>query len=187
VRAGLDTSETALESRLHNVGMKNKYYLITLLILIVDYLTKWLVRTQLSVESRIELIPEYLRLRYVENSGVAFGYFDTVHSTWKPYILGAMAVLAVVIIFLYSSRTSSKRVLLQTALAITVSGILGNLFDRIVRGYVVDFIEFHIHESFYWPAFNVADSAITVGIALLLIDTVRSPAIEKVPGHPTID
>ena len=167
--------------------MKNKYYLITLFILVVDHLTKWLVRTQLSVESRIELIPGYLRLKYAENSGVAFGFFDTVHSAWKPYILGAMAVLAVVIIFLYGSRISSKRVLLQTALAITMGGILGNFFDRIVRGYVVDFIEFHIRDSFYWPTFNIADSAITIGIALLLIDTVRSPTMEKVSGHPTVD
>jgi signal peptidase II len=166
--------------------MKNKYYLVTLLILIVDHVTKWLVRMHLGVDGRIELIPGYLRLRYVENSGVAFGYFDTVHSAWKPYILGAMAVLAVVIIFVYSSRTSSKRVLLQTALAITMGGILGNFFDRIVRGFVVDFIEFHIRESFYFPSFNFADSAITIGIALLLIDTVRSPAIEEVSGHPSI-
>lgn len=167
--------------------MKNKYYLVTLLILVVDHVIKWLVRARLGADSRIDLIPGYLRLKYVENSGVAFGYFDTVHSAWKPYILGAMAVLAVVIIFLYSSRTSSKRVLLQTALAITTGGILGNLFDRIVRGYVVDFIEFHIRESFYFPTFNIADSAITIGIALLLIDTVRSPAIEKVSGDPTVD
>jgi signal peptidase II len=167
--------------------MKNKYYLITLLIIVVDHLTKWLVRAQLSVQGRIELIPGYLRLKYAENSGVAFGYFDTVHSAWKPYILAAMAVLAVIIIFLYSSRSSSKRVLLQTALAITTGGILGNFFDRIVRGYVVDFIEFHIRNSFYFPSFNVADSAITIGIALLLIDSVRSPAVEKVSGHPTVD
>jgi signal peptidase II len=167
--------------------MKNKYYLITLLILIADHVTKWLVRTHLGADGMIEMIPGYLRLRYAENSGVAFGYFDTVHSAWKPYILGALAILAVVIIFIYGSRTSPKRVLLQAALAITMGGILGNLFDRIIRGYVVDFIEFHIHESFYWPTFNIADSAITIGITLLLIDTVRSPAIESVSGHPSID
>ena len=100
-----------------NAIMKNKYYLVTLLILIIDQLSKWVVRTRLRIDGNIDLIPGFLRFRYVENSGVAFGYFDTVHSAWKPYILGAMAILAVVIIFLYSSRTSSKRVLLQMALA----------------------------------------------------------------------
>ncbi len=174
--------------------MKNKYYLISLLILIVDHLTKWIVRAELHPgfsdlipERWIELIPGYLRLKYVENSGVAFGYFESVHSVWKPYILGAMAILAVVIIFIYSRRAPAQRVLLQTALAITMGGILGNLIDRIVRGYVVDFIEFHIRESFYWPTFNIADSAITIGIALLLIDTVRTPATEEMSGHTTID
>jgi signal peptidase II len=167
--------------------MKNRYYLITLLTLIIDQLSKWLVRTLLNVDGRIELLPGYLGLKYTENSGVAFGYFDTVHSAWKPYVLGAMAVLAVIIIFLYSSRTSSKRVLLQCALAMTMGGILGNFSDRIFRGYVVDFIEFHVQESFHFPTFNIADSAITIGIALLLIDTVRTPAIEKVSGEPTTD
>jgi len=148
--------------------------------------TKWIVRTELCPEKKIvELISGYLRLRYAENTGVAFGYFESVHSPWKPYILGAMAVLAVVIICIYSLRVSSQKVLLQMALAITVGGILGNFLDRVARGYVVDFIEFHIEESFYWPTFNFADSAITVGIVLLLIDTVRSPAIEKV--SPTVD
>jgi signal peptidase II len=67
-----------------------------------------------------------------------------------------------------------------------MGGILGNFVDRIFRGYVIDFIEVHIHESFYWPNFNVADSAITIGIALLLIDTVREPGVNEVP-EPTAD
>ncbi len=166
--------------------MKYKYYLVTLLIVIIDQISKWLIRTGLIIESRVELIPGYLRFKYLENSGVAFGYFDTVHSIWKPYILGAMAILAVIIIFIYSTRTSAKRVLLQTALAITMGGILGNLFDRIFRGYVVDFIEFHVRDRLYFPTFNIADSAITIGIALLLLDTMRTP-VEEVSGHPTTD
>jgi len=67
-----------------------------------------------------------------------------------------------------------------------MGGILGNFVGRIVRGCVVDFIEFHIHESFYWPNFNIADSAITIGIALLLIDTVRNPGIDEI-AEPTPD
>ena len=66
-------------------------------------------------------------------------------------------------------------------------GILGNFVDRILRGYVVDFIDFHIHDIFSWPTFNVADSAITIGIALLLIDTVKNPAVEKVAGAPPVE
>jgi signal peptidase II len=85
----------------------------------------------------------------------------------------------VVVILMYSARMPSNRVLLQLALAITLGGILGNFTDRILHGFVVDFIEFHIKEVFHWPTFNVADSAITIGIALLLVDTVKHPEVEE--------
>jgi signal peptidase II len=161
--------------------MKNKYYLITLLVLIVDHLTKWIVRTQMDVHDAIDIIPNYLRISYVRNSGVAFGLFADIQSVWKPYILAAMAVVAVIVILIYSARMPLNRTLLQLALAITLGGILGNFTDRIMHGFVVDFIEFHVKESFHWPTFNVADSAITIGIALLLIDTVKNPEMDEEP------
>jgi signal peptidase II len=117
---------------------------------------------------------------------VAFGLLNDTDYAWKPYVLAALAIAAMAAIFIYSRRTPQGRKLLQLALAITMGGILGNFFDRIFRGYVVDFIEFHIYEAFHWPNFNVADSAITTGIALLLIDTVKNPGAEEIPGS-TID
>jgi signal peptidase II len=164
--------------------MRNRYYVIALLIVVLDHLSKWLVALKLPNNS-VELIPGYLRLSIVYNSGVAFGFFASDHSVWKPYLLAGMAVVALIGIYLYARHTPPDRVLLQSALTITMGGILGNFIDRIFRGYVVDFIEFHIHESYYWPNFNVADSAITIGIALLLIDTVRSPGLEAT--EPTSD
>lgn len=167
-----------------NTLMKNRYFLVALLILIVDLATKWIARAELNGHKPIDIIPGFLRLSYANNSGVAFGFFDTIDSSWKPYILAAMAVAAVAAILIYASRVPSNRIFLQLALAITMGGILGNLIDRIVRGYVIDFVEFHIHESFYWPTFNVADSAITIGIALLLIDAVITPSAEETDGRP---
>jgi signal peptidase II len=76
----------------------------------------------------------------------------------------------------------SNRILLQIALASTMGGILGNFTDRIMNGFVVDFIEFHLRDQFHWPTFNVADSAIAVGIALLLIDTIKNPETEEEAG-----
>jgi signal peptidase II len=160
--------------------MKNKYYLIALLILAIDHITKWIARANLGYGQVVDIIRGYLRLSFVRNSGVAFGIFDSVQSVWKPYILAAMAIIALAVIIFYSTRMPQNRILMQLALAITMGGILGNFLDRLFRGYVIDFIEFHIHESFYWPNFNVADSAITVGIALLLIDTVIHPTTEEV-------
>jgi signal peptidase II len=157
--------------------MRNKYYSVALIVLLVDYLTKWVARVRLDPNQSVEIMPGYLRLSYWENSGVAFGLFDAVASVWKPYILAALAVVAVVVIVVYSAYVPPERKLLRVSLAIIIGGILGNLADRIVRGYVIDFIDFHVYDTFHWPTFNVADSAITIGIALLLIDTVKNPAV----------
>ncbi len=160
--------------------MRNKYYLVAVLIVAIDHITKLIARADLGYDRVVDIIPGYLRLSFVRNSGVAFGIFDSVQSAWKPYILAAMAIIALAVIIFYSVRMPRDRILMQVALASTMGGILGNFLDRIFRGYVIDFIEFHIHESFYWPNFNVADSAITVGIALLLIDTVIHPTVEQI-------
>jgi signal peptidase II len=167
--------------------MKNRFYTVALLILVLDHLSKWIVRAKLNPDLPVEIIPGYLRLSYWENSGVAFGFFHEVASSWKPYILAAMAIAAVIVIVIYGMRMPASRKLLQLSLAIMIGGILGNFVDRIIRGYVVDFIDFHIHGSFYWPTFNIADSAITIGIALLLIDTIKSPVEEEVAEQPAVD
>ena len=159
--------------------MRNRYYLLALSVFVLDHFTKWLVRSRMELHEAIELIPGFARISYVRNSGVAFGLFAEIQSVWKPYILASMAVIAVVVILMYSARMPSNRVLLQLALAITLGGILGNFTDRIMHGFVVDFIELHIKEVFHWPTFNVADSAITIGIALLLVDTVKHPEVEE--------
>jgi signal peptidase II len=161
--------------------MKSRYYLVTFFLLIIDHATKWIANTSLHRGQAIEIVPGYLRLSRVYNSGVAFGLFDNADYYWKPYALGALAILAVTVILIYSTRIPADRKLLHLALAITMSGILGNFIDRIIRGYVIDFIEFHIHEAFYWPTFNVADSAITIGIALLLIDAVKNSGTDNAP------
>ena len=158
--------------------MRNKYYSVAFIVLLVDFLTKWIVRVRLDPNQSVEIIPGYLRLSYWENSGVAFGLFDAVTSVWKPYILAALAIAAVMVIVVYSAHMPPERKLLRVSLAVIIGGILGNFADRIVRGYVIDFIDFHIYDTFHWPTFNVADSAITIGIALLLIDTVKNPAVE---------
>lgn len=157
--------------------MRNKYYSVAFIVLLIDFLTKWAVRVRLDPNQSVEIMPGYLRLSYWENSGVAFGLFNAIESVWKPYILAALAVVAVVFIVVYSAYMPPERKLLRLSLAIIIGGILGNLADRILRGYVIDFIDFHIYDTFHWPTFNVADSAITIGIALLLIDTVKNPAV----------
>jgi len=153
--------------------MKGKFVLVTLFVLVLDNLTKWIVSTAMDLNSSIEVIHGYVRLTYVRNFGVAFGFLKDPGSAWKPYLLAGLAVVAVVVILVYSCRMPLERVLLQVALAVTMGGILGNFTDRIMRGWVVDFIDLHIKDRFSWPTFNVADSAITIGITMLFIDALK--------------
>ena len=153
--------------------MKARYILITAMVLVLDHLTKYWVSATMDPHDTIEIVPGYFSLSYVLNSGVAFGLFADIQSHWKPYLLAAMAMVAVVVIVLYSRRMPTDRVLLQLALAVTMGGILGNFADRILHGNVVDFIELHLRDAFHWPTFNLADIAITTGIGMLLLDTLR--------------
>lgn len=155
--------------------MKIRFYLVAAAVWVLDHLAKGAARALLGAGESVEVIPGLLALSYVENTGVAFGLFAEVRSPWKPYVLAVMAIAAVAIIIAYSLRLPRARALLQTALAITLGGILGNFTDRVVHGYVIDFIDLHAGERWHWPTFNVADSAITIGIALLLFDTIRRP------------
>ena len=155
--------------------MRYKFYWLTLGIFALDHATKGLVRDRMSLYEAIELVPGYLRLSHIRNTGVAFGLLSDFQASWKPYFLAGMAVLAVAVIMVYGARVPAGRKLLHTALAVTLGGILGNFVDRLVFGYVTDFIEFHIRESFHWPTFNIADTAISVGIGLLLLDSIKNP------------
>ncbi len=156
-------------------AMKTGHFLAALAILALDQGTKWLAVRELAGGRDMEIVPGFLGLSYVENTGVAFGLFDGAASPWKPWILGGLALAAIAVIVLYGLRAPKERKLLHLALAVTLGGVAGNLIDRAARGFVVDFVEFHLRNSFYWPNFNVADSAITVGVALLLVDSLRHP------------
>ncbi len=155
--------------------MKARFFFVSMAITILDLFAKYLVSTTMTLDESIEIISGYLRIYYVLNPGVAFGLFGSTQSAWKPYFLAGLAVIAVGVILIYSRHMPSERTLLQLALAVTLGGIIGNFADRLVRGSVVDFIDLHIGEAFRWPTFNLADSAITIGIAMLLIDALRHP------------
>jgi signal peptidase II len=130
---------------------------------------------QRGLKQTIELVPGYLEFRYAENCGAAFGMLDQSPRWLRAgvfLVAGAMAVFALMWMF----ARGSGGPLFAWAVPLIVSGALGNMIDRLRLGYVIDFIHFHIHDSFEWPTFNVADSTITVGVALLLLDGLRKPA-----------
>ncbi len=123
----------------------------------------------------IVLLAGYLELRYAENCGAAFGLLDQSPRWLRVGVFmtaGAAAIFALLWMFIHGSGGA----LFAWSVPLVVSGAVGNLIDRVRLGYVVDFIHFHIHDVFEWPTFNIADSTITVGVALLLLDGLRRPA-----------
>lgn len=118
------------------------------------------------------LIPEYFEFRYAENCGAAFGLLRSAPSWLRRSVFGVAAVVAcLALLWMFASGKGTP--LFAASVPLIVSGAIGNLIDRARHGYVVDFIRAHIHEH-DWPTFNVADITITVGVALMLLDGMRS-------------
>lgn len=150
---------------------KLRYLLISLGVMVLDQWTKWLVEARLPHHAAETVIPGFLNLTHVRNTGVAFGLFasDGNGTNWTLTLLGLVALTAVGVYFWLAP---SKDRWLLVALALVVGGAVGNLIDRVASGAVTDFIDIYVG-AHHWPSFNVADSAISVGIVLMAIDSFR--------------
>lgn len=148
---------------------------IASLSLLADQLTKWLVSSSMQLHQSIELVENFFHLTYVRNPGAAFGILAE-HSLRRPFFIG-ISLVATVGILWYAKQTKGQT-LTHLALGLILSGALGNLIDRIRFGEVVDFLDFHWYQH-RWPAFNIADSAICVGVALLLLVSWREERQKK--------
>ena len=154
--------------------MKPIHYIIALAVTSLDLLTKGLVLSRLGDNNpKIEILPGFFDIILVRNSGIAFGMLHDVDSPWKPVILSVIALLALGAITYYGRLTESSSRWLPVVLGVVMGGILGNFLDRVYNGSVVDFLDVY-WRSHHWPAFNVADSAITIGTIALLLDSFRS-------------
>jgi signal peptidase II len=161
--------------------VKRRVLLLALAVFVFDQWTKWLVETRVPLHSSQEIIPGLLHLSHVRNSGVAFGLFATLGATWGAWIVtGAVSIVLAGVIWFFR-RTSDQEPLLLTALGLVLGGAVGNLLDRITTGAVTDFVGVFIG-SYRWPDFNVADSAISIGICLLVLDMFRSPGTALAPS-----
>jgi signal peptidase II len=159
--------------------LRNPFLWVTVGIFALDFATKWISGIKLQPRGSVDIIPGYLAFTYIHNTGVAFGFFNDIESAWKPYILSTIALIALAIITLFAARVPRSNTFLRSALAIIAGGIIGNFMDRLIHGYVIDFIDFHILDAFHWPAFNVADSAITIGIILMFLDSIKKSAVRS--------
>ncbi len=157
--------------------------LIALAIVAGDRVSKLAVQHSLSFFDNISVVPGWLRIIHTENPGAAFGVLATGNPWLRSGILIGVSALVLVFVAsaLFGSRSAFTGAAARFGLSLVLGGALGNLYDRIVHGTVTDFIEVY-HGAWSFPAFNVADSAITVGAALLLIDLLR-PRHREAPGQ----
>jgi signal peptidase II len=151
------------------------YILLVAATLAFDRWTKALIQKRFGLNESIPVIDGFFNITYVRNTGVAFGIFDPLSLPAKSVLLSVFTAFAAVVVIVYSVRSSVRNRLLQIALALILGGALGNLYDRIAYGYVIDFLEFYAR-SYHWPSFNVADSAISIGVALLALEILRNEA-----------
>jgi signal peptidase II len=161
-------------------AMRKWYFLIALGVVLLDRLTKWAVARTIALHDSVPIIPSFFRLTHVQNRGAAFGIFDQSPAEWKLLMLIAFSVIALVVVSTMLWKNSHQLSLTGIALALVLGGAMGNLWDRIVSGRVVDFLDFYVG-SYHWPAFNLADSAIVVGAILLVGEILfaKNPHQEK--------
>jgi len=146
--------------------MRKYQLLIAASVIVLDRLTKWLVVRRLPLAHDVSIIPGFFQLSHWENTGAAFSMFADSTSPWRTAGLIAFSTLAVVVISLLLWKHGPKLDATAIALSLILGGALGNLWDRIAKGTVTDFLDFYIGSN-HWPPFNVADSAIVVGSIFL--------------------
>lgn len=148
-----------------------RWFAISLVVVVLDLYTKHLVQNAFEYGEHVRVTHFFDLVRY-HNEGAAFSFLANAGG-WQKWFFGVVSSIAVVVItYLLVKHRTEK--LFCVGLALVLGGAIGNLYDRLTLGYVVDFLFFY-YDTWYWPAFNVADSAICVGVALLLLDSFKKP------------
>jgi signal peptidase II len=143
-------------------------YLIFILGMLLDYVTKiWAIGT-LKGQPDITVIEGFFDFSYLENRGAAFGIFQG-----RVYLLAFVTIIIMAVLFVMYQKTKKKTKLLTISTALIMTGAIGNLIDRLRYGFVVDFISWHWKNTYYFPTFNVADICITVGTGLLILYIIK--------------
>lgn len=149
--------------------VRNKKYLLflTVIPLIIDIITKNLIKSKLMLYDAVPVIDGFFNIVYVLNPGAAFSFLHDMNESYRRLFFITVTIIAIFVVLYIFAREKSK---INTAgFALILSGAIGNLIDRIIIGKVVDFLDFY-YKTYHFPAFNVADSCITIGVALIIID-----------------
>ena len=141
--------------------------LLTLAVVALDQGSKWMVRSALPLHESLPVIPGLFHLTHITNRGALFGMLHDLADPWRGAIFTTVPVLAAGLILWFQARTPAEDRLAQCGLSLVLAGAVGNLVDRLRFGHVTDFLDVFVGRH-HWPAFNVADSAITIGVVLLV-------------------
>jgi signal peptidase II len=147
-----------------------RFYAISFAIVFLDQLTKKIILTKMALRDVVE-VTSFLDIVHLHNYGAAFSFLHNAGG-WQRYFLSAISILVSITLPFYIKKNQHD-IFLAMGLTLVLGGAIGNLVDRLFLGYVVDFVSLHIDDVFYWPAFNVADSAISLGVILLIYDALK--------------
>jgi len=157
-----------------------RFFLVVGVVLVLDQSSKLYVHTTFALHEAYPIFADFFHLTYVRNAGAAFGLLAQQHPMFLRFFFPSITLLAVVALLVYYVRVPGEQALTLWGICLIIGGAVGNGIDRLWLGQVIDFIDVHVY-NYHWPAFNLADSAICVGVGLLLLDTLRRPATARVP------
>ncbi|GGF96000.1 MULTISPECIES: signal peptidase II [Cysteiniphilum] len=149
-----------------------RWVILSIIVIIIDLGTKYLASQNLTYGQPVEILP-FFNLTLLHNYGAAFSFLSNANTTWQVILLSGIALIVAIVILIWLARLPKNKNLTACALALILGGALGNVYDRIIHGYVVDFLDFHIN-NYHWPAFNIADSAICIGAVILILMSFKS-------------
>jgi signal peptidase II len=145
------------------------WLLVSMAVLAADQGAKALVRALLPLHESLEVVPSLFSLTHVTNRGALFGILHDLADPWRGALFTVVPLIAILLILHFQGRTSPEDRLAQSGLALILGGAAGNFLDRVRLGHVTDFLDVYVGPH-HWPAFNIADSAICVGVGLLIAD-----------------
>ena len=159
-----------------NLIKKKWYFSLIFLITIVDQISKFIIKANFNLYEQISIIKGFFKIIYVRNDGVVWGLFANSKSNIIPIVITILSILALLTVLYIFAKTAITCRLELISLSFIMGGALGNMIDRFIQGYVVDFIDLYI-KNYHWPTFNIADSFISMGIVLLLISVLRNKCV----------
>jgi signal peptidase II len=154
------------------------YLTIAAGIILLDRWTKWLVAHKIALFDSVTVVPGFFKITHLRNKGAAFSILANAPDAWRTALLVVFSLVALVVVLVMLVKTSQRLSLQGVALSLILGGAIGNLWDRILHGWVTDFLLVY-YKQWEWPSFNVADSAICVGAVLLIAEMLFSREAER--------